>query len=484
MDAFVQRAMGAWNVPGLALGIIRDGRVIHARGYGWRDVSRRLPVTPTTSFAIGSCTKAFTATALGLLVDEGKVGWDVPVREYIPELRLHDPVASELVTLRDLLAHRSGLPRHDMLWVNAPWDRGELLRRFRYLEPSKTFRSAYEYNNLMYVLAGLVIERVSGSSWEHFINARLCKPLGMASVSFANLAMARRADHALGYHRHGRRLRRVAHENAAAIGPAGSMNVELPDMCVWTAFQMSGGKQRGTRLIKQQTMREIHTPQVAFREDASHTELLDPAYALGWVVQPYRGHRRLTHGGCLDGFNACVSFMPEMGIGVVVLTNVTASPLTRLIPYAVYDRLLGLPPIAWHGRFKLEEARQRATTLANARRRRTQRRPGTRLCHPLQAYTGNYHHPAYGDLHVSLSRGRLVSTLHDIVRPLEHFHYEEFEMISRGTWPWRKRVVFTTGPDGKVASLAASLQDGVAAIVFVRRDRAARRQQPRNAGRR
>ncbi len=464
-DAFVLRRMKEWHVPGVAVGVVKDGRPIHIRGYGLRHVGSRLPVTGRTCFAIGSCTKAFTGTAMGILVDEGKVDWDTPVREYLPSFRMRDPVASKLMTARDLLTHRSGLPRHDMVWSGTSDDRDALFKRLRYLEPSKLFRSVYQYNNLMFMAAGVLIERRAGCSWEQFVRQRILEPLGMSSVTFANVAMAQGEDFALGYDRRGKRVVHVPHENVVPVGPAGSMNANVVDMCRWVAFQMSRGKKGRKRIISEQALKTIHTPQVVFQEDEPYEELLDPSYAMGWTVQAYRGRRRLKHGGCVDGFNAGTSFLPDDRLGVVVLTNVTRSPLTRVLAYNVYDRFLGPDEIPWSARLKRLECKKRA----DARSRRTSRKHEGRTSHPLRAYVGQYEHRGYGRLTVTLEGGKLRATYNGITRSLKHEHHDEFGMLFRGTWPGpNRKVTFRLGKDGRINSLAAALQEGVRDIVFRR----------------
>lgn len=467
-DAFLAARLKDWNVPGTAVGIVRDGRIIHARGYGFRDIRHKLPVTAETSFAIGSCTKSFTAMAMGILVDDGKMGWDTPVREYVPSFAVHDPIATQLMTAQDLLTHRSGLPRHDMVWVNTPFDRNALFHKLRHLEPTRSFRGGYQYNNLMYMAAGVMVEKLAGCSWETFIKKRILQPLGMNSVTFSNTEMAALSDRSLGYDRRGRRTVRVPHENVTPVGPAGAMNANIVDLCRWVTFQLNGEGPPGKRLLTRKTLKNIHSPHVTFTEDDDLKELLDPSYALGWIVQPYRGHRRLTHGGCVDGFNANISFMPDHNMGVAVLTNVTASPLTRIIPYTIYDRLLGLKPIDWSARFREIERQARVKKQREAGRTRAQQRRGTRPSHSLATYAGQYEHPAYGSLIIKVNGRKLHSLYNNVVRPLAHFHFEQFEMISRGTWPWRKRVTFHTGLNGKIVSVAVAFQEGADDIVFIR----------------
>jgi len=469
-DAFVRRQMKAWSVPGAAIGIVKNGQVIYAEGHGLRDMRRGLPVTERTTFAIGSCTKAFTATAAGLLVDDGKLDWDTPVREYLPSFRLHDPIATELMTLRDLLTHRSGVPRHDMVWVGTPLDRSGLFERLRHLQPSKSFRSKYQYSNLMFMAAGVVIERAAGCSWEEFVQRRILEPLGMSSVTFSNVAMAAGEDFALGYDRRGKRVVRVPHENIVPVGPAGAINTNVLDMCRWATFQMNKGKVGRRQIIKAKTLQTIHAPHQVFPQEHPYPELLDPAYALGWSVEPYRGRRRLTHGGCVDGFNARISFMPDASIGVVVFTNVTGSPLIQLLSYNAFDRLLGLDEVNWSARLRRQEKEEKKKKRAEARKARTRRERGTRPSHALEAYVGDYEHPGYGTMTITLENRKLKATYNGHTRSLEHYHYDQFGMVFRGTWPSPdKRVTFHVAADGRIGSLSAALQEGVNDIVFKRK---------------
>jgi CubicO group peptidase (beta-lactamase class C family) len=460
--------MKQWNVPGVAVGIVERTRPLHMAGYGVRHLQTGEPVTPDTAFAIGSCTKAFTTAAMAILAGEGKLDWDTPVREYLPSFRLHDPVATELMTPRDLVTHRGGLPRHDMTWVGTPWTRSELFERIRHLEPSKSFRSTYQYNNLMFMVAGVLIERLADCSWESFVTERITRPLGMDSVTFSNVDMARSENHALGYDRRGKRIVHVPHENTVPVGPAGSMNASLADMCRWVAMNLNRGRSGRRRIVNTDALAVTHTPQTVYQNDDEprYAELLDPAYAMGWTVQPYRGRRQIAHSGCVDGFNARTSFLPDDGFGVVVLTNVTNSPLLRIISYNVYDRMLGLDPVSWGTRFRKQEQAKRRATRARSRRRS---RTGTRPSVPLADYAGRYENPGYGTMEVRMNGKRLQAVYNGITRSLQHEQFDQFGMVFRGTWPGpNRRVVFRIDEAGRVGSLAAALQEGVADIVFIR----------------
>src|SRR4030043_709070 len=231
-----------WKVPGLAVSIVKDGKIIFAEGFGYRDVEQKLKVTPHTVFAIGSCTKAFTATAMGMLVDEGKVGWDKPVRDYLPAFNLQDVVASERMTPRDLLCHRSGLPRHDAMWYGSALSREEIFSRLQYLEPSKDFRTVWQYQNLMFMTAGYLVGEMAGMRWEAFIQKRIFEPLEMKESNFSVNDSQKAPDFALPYQEKNAKVEPVPFRNLDAIGPAGSINSNVLAMANWIRMNLNKGK--------------------------------------------------------------------------------------------------------------------------------------------------------------------------------------------------------------------------------------------------
>jgi len=364
-DRSVRRYLKDWGVPGCAVGVVKDSRVVFAKGFGFRDLRRGLSVTENTLFRIGSCTKAFTAVGVGILVDEGRLAWNMPVRKYLPSFRLRDPVATKQTTLRDILCHRTGMGQHSDVWFCSPMSRKELLSKLADLEPVREFRSGFAYSGLMYAIAGLVIERVTGQSWEEFTREHVLDPLGMKS----SYCLARdgdaseriRREQAVGYVKKGKRSVPYFHgekKNSSAagelgpIGPAGSIVSNVTDTCRWLAALLSGGGNGSFPGLSSGSLREICTPQVPEPGHTLFPELLDASHAMGWRVQPYRGLRDIWHGGQCCGMTAGVSFLPSEGIGVVVLTNGVRHPLWRMLPFVIYDRILGLEPIRWNNRFR------------------------------------------------------------------------------------------------------------------------------------
>lgn len=305
--SLVRRLMARDQIPGVAVGVVERGQLVYARGFGYRDVENHLPMTPNTLFPLGSASKAFTATAIALLADEGRIALDAPVRNYLPDFSLEDPVASATLTTRDLLTHKSGLPRHDFFWYQAPFSRDELYRRLRFLEPSGPPRTRWRYNSLMFVVAGRIVERVSGESWESFVQARLLVPLNMRRTLLSPEAMEADSDHASPYAlREGRAQRIPMLKRLSAIAPAGAVQSSVRDLARWLTFHAT----RSPALLGQGMWRELHRPQ-AKMPASDQPEVQHPYYALGWVHESYRGHPLVFHNGAIDGFTVHLGFLPE-----------------------------------------------------------------------------------------------------------------------------------------------------------------------------
>jgi CubicO group peptidase (beta-lactamase class C family) len=390
--ALVRRLMARDQIPGVAVGVVERGHLVFARGFGYRDVDSRLPVTPDTLFPVGSCSKAFTATAIALLADEGRIGLDTPVRTYLPDFSLHDPVASATLTPRDLLTHRSGLPRHDLFWYEAPFSRDELYRRLRFLEPGGPPRARWRYNSLMFVVAARIVEQVSGQSWESFVQARILRPLNMRRTLLSPEAMEADADHASPHSIRDGRVQRIPMlKGLNAIAPAGAVQSSVRDLARWLAFHTM----RSPGLLQERLWRELHRPQ-AEMPAADQPEVQHPSYALGWIHESYRGHTLVVHNGAIDGFTAHLGFVPETGHGLIVLLNrERATAAMTALAYSAYDRLLGLAPLDWEGR------PEETPLLLQAVR-------GVALDFPIEQVVGSYEHPAYGLLTIWAQGDRLM----------------------------------------------------------------------------
>ena len=315
IDALAESALRAWQAPGCAVAIVKGDRVIFQKGYGVKELGKPDPITTRTVFAIGSTTKAFTTALLAMLNDEGRLQWDDPVRKYLPAFQLADPLANERLTLRDLVSHRTGLSRNDVLWYGSPMSRGELLERIGRVPLTKPFRSAWQYQNLMFLAAGEAAAAAAGTSWDALVRQRIFEPLGMRSTSSSTWDVA--ADHASPHVRREGRTQLTAWRNIDNIAPAGSINSNLEDLSNWLRLQMNDGvAPNGGRLISSRNMREMHTPQMAMRPEDWGRNFTDEtsqmAYGLGWFLMDYRGHHVVNHGGAIDGFSGQL-FIPAEG---------------------------------------------------------------------------------------------------------------------------------------------------------------------------
>jgi len=475
-DEYITPLLGEWKVPGMALAAVKDGELVFAGGFGKRNLTTDAEVTPRTIFAVGSSSKAFTATALAMLVDKGKLSWDTPIREYLPSFKLYDNMASEHMTPRDLLVHNSGLPRHDLAWYRADKSREELVASLRYFEPCKDFRSTWQYQNIVYATAGYLVEHVSGLRWEDFVQQRIFEPLGMTN-SYIDDASAREhvTDYSLPYRGKDGEIKEVPfYSHWRALAPAGSIHSCVEDMSKWVLFHLNKGKVDERQLVSEVQMAQLHSPQMAGVEREMITldprqfpELFYTSYAMGWFVTSYRGHTLLHHGGSIDGFHALVAFLPRENLGVVTLTNTDTSMLETIAAYHALDLLLDAEPADWHGRYfkiyqGLVDAGKRAREAARA-----DRVPDTSPSHDLAAYAGTFEHSGYGKVEIELEGEQLALSYNAITGPLDHFHYDSF-IITADEFDADFRVTFSANERGDIESLAVPLEEKVAPIVFKR----------------
>ncbi|MDH4270612.1 MAG: serine hydrolase, partial [Candidatus Aminicenantes bacterium] len=423
-DAWAAKMMTERKVPGLAISVVKGGQVMYARGFGMRDVRQGLQVTPHTLFAIGSCTKAFTAADIGILVDEGKVAWDKPVRTYLPSFKLYDETATEHMTPRDLLSHRSGLPRHDLVWYGSPFSRRQLFDRLQYLEPSKGFRELWQYQNLMFMTAGYLVGEIAGTTWEDFTRKRILEPLGMKESNFSVTHSTKSEDYALPYAEKKDKIEAIPFRNLDEIGPAGSINSNVLDMANWVLLNLAKGKFAGQQIVSEASLAQIHSPQMVVSQPLQYKEVLYPSYGMGWMIVPYRGHLMLQHGGGIDGFSASVCFMPQDDFGVVILTNKGGTPLTSILNNNLCDRLLGLDQIDWSARIR--DAQKKAKEVADKAKKEAEkdRKADTKPSHPLEDYVGDYDHPGYGTITISKEGDALKAKFNALDGALRHYHYD------------------------------------------------------------
>lgn len=469
-DSYMAQVMNSWKVPGAAVVIVDRGEVVLSKGYGFRDLSASLPATPHTRFAIGSITKSFNVAVLGMLVDEGKLDWDKPVLQYLPDFRMYNQFATESITIRDLVTHRTGLPRHDMVAYTSDFSRREIVRRLRYLQPSADVRTLFQYSNLMYVVAGCVAEQVSGMRWEDLVTERVLHPLGMTETNFSISGIRSSSDFALPYKQGRDRLAQVDFLDMDSIGPAGEINSTIADLARYLMFHINRGRVEDKRLLTEYNSLQMQTTQIAIPGPPEYDDLGPKGYGMGFYISTYRGHKLVEHSGDTEGFAAELAFLPEQRSGVVILTNLNNSPLRNIVAYNVLDRLLGLAQASWSLRF--EESRKRGQPIDKGAFTEgdTYHKSSTRPSHEVSSYVGEYTNPGYGTANISVDgQGNLRLRLNRRTRALRHFHYDVFEIPDDPLDPLqRKKVIFLMDHRGDIRSLTIPLESRVSDIVFTR----------------
>lgn len=464
-ESDMERMRAGANVPGVAIAIVKDGQILYAGGFGQRDVASGAAVTADTLFMIGSTTKAFAATAVGLLAErQADFSLSEPVRRYMPDFQLMDPVATSLTTPIDLLAHRTGLPRHDLVWYNSPLNRRQLFERLRYLGSDFTFRETFLYNNLMYLTAGLLVERRTGTTFEDFVETNLLAPLGMERTSFTLAALEADPDHALGYAIDGAGqpvvLPYVDLSNAA---PAGVMNSSVNELSRWVLLQLQRGEFGGQRLVAASTLQTLQAPRVALGTTANSPgcfmcapDIRYLTYGMGWLQMDYRGRTMIWHNGQIDGFKAFVSFVPEANVGVVVLANATHIDLPMIGALTAYDRVLGLPARDW-----LARGTQPLTVTP------TCDGVGRPLGRDLASVTGVFDHPAYGRFTLAVVDGTLNASVRNL-GATSVYEDDDGVLKMRGYPVGMCELMTTDDGAGRVQSVAIKLESLAPRIVFDR----------------
>jgi CubicO group peptidase (beta-lactamase class C family) len=467
LDVLAAESMAEWKVPGLAIAVVHNGETAFLKAYGQRDVEAGLPVTTRTQFTICSITKTFTATGLAMLVDEGRLDWAKPVRDYIPEFRLHDPIATDRITVRDLLCHHSGLPRHDWIWMPGGLSRAQMLAAMRYIEPSRDVRTDFQYNNLGYNAAAIVAERASGLGWEDFTRARLTEPLGM-SVTFTTEDLAAADDAAAPYsmHRDQRQRTRLWPIHTTA---AGAINTSITAIADWMKFLLGEGEFKGARLLSPALVRELQAPRV-HAGAPGFAEFGHSHYGLGFGSFTYRGEPVVGHSGGWIGWSTLMRMMPARKLGVAVFSNLGGAPVPSILINHVFDRVCGNEPVPWLDRLRDLRRKALAQQEVDEQTQKTARKPNTQPSHDLAAYAGHYEHPAYGQMVITRTGDTLHWAYRGLEAPLSHRHYDTFEVpqIPYELNPDRLAISFTTDRDGNIASLSAQLEPLVADIVFRR----------------
>lgn len=480
-SGYIDEARESWHCPGVAVAIVRDDEVIHQSAHGWRDVENQLPVTVDTRFPLASVTKSFTAMSVALMVDEGKLEWDKPVQEYLPEFVFDDQYVTRHITVRDMLSHRTGLPRHDLAAWRLDLPPADFIRRMRHLKFSASFREKFQYNNLMFHAAAYLVESVARQRWDEFVRDRIFTPLGMTASNFEPAAPQAGQHSAKGYRvdrddegvATGLTETPVGLHTELSPGAAGALHSTLADLIRWLKVHVNEGRSGATQLVSPANLKQMHLPHMV-RPGGGISEALFGntifTYGLGWFVDPYQGLTLVSHGGNVEGHSLVVGFVPQERLGVVVLTNVAGLPLRDALLYESVDRALDRPAADWnaklHGIFdpilvgrghgKRDSAAERAAGAPPSR--------------PLATYVGEFEAKGYPDLAVRQQGDELQARLIDNLpwTPLRHYHYDVFEW-DLVDWEEKLKVRFLTNDAGEMDAVSLPIEPAVDNVEFTRK---------------
>ena len=467
-DQYMAQTLKDWNTPGACVGIVYKNKLVFAKGYGYRDFEKKLPVTPNTLYQIASNTKLFTTIATGMLVEDGKLDWDKPIKTYVPSIQFYNDELNNTVTIHDMLSHRTGISRHDLIWYKADFSRHELFEKLKYLEPSQPLRQGFLYNNLMYAASGYIIELLTGKTWENFVHENIFTPLGMNSTVFSISDMTKQADYGVPFNekRDTNILYRIPfYEETGGLGPAGSIISNVNDMSHWLLALMNDGKYESKQVLPSAAVKASLMPSVALPNtnlERGYTENLNAVYCMGRQQSSYRGHLLAYHGGDLPGFHSQISYMPTDSIGVIVFViGDQSAPLYNIISYNVYERLLGLSLTPWSERILKDVKEGKRIGREGRGKAAVGKVEGTNPSHPLEDYAGEYENAAYGIIKITQKDTALQFTLHHISLPLYHFHYDRFD-TPNDEEDGLFSLNFGTNPQGDIDRFVISLDEGEA----------------------
>ncbi|MGI5883370.1 MAG: serine hydrolase [Candidatus Spyradocola sp.] len=469
VKANVEKELKAWDQPSMALGVVKDGKIELCEAFGYADVEAGRKADADTLYQIGSCSKAFTAAAAAVLVDQGKLDWDTPVIEYLPWIRFMDPFTTYHATTRDLLCHRTGLPRHDAYWIDGPCTRREMVENLRNMQPAWSFRSHWCYQNTCFVAVGMLIEELSGMTWEDFVRKYLLEPIGMTRTTFYVDDIAGDPNHAEPYDRPIPTdltgvvkvpfLKSDREDRAKGIGapygPAGSIMSTVTDMLKWVEFNLNNGKVGDKQVVSEANMKELHKPQMLLSEPllTDFAEMDFYSYGMGWFTETFRGHKMVEHGGNINGFTALVTMVPDQKLGIVSLVNFNDSFDTYATTYEIIDSYLGVTGGDWQNRLRGFVSEVFGSVVDQMKGMNGDPVPNTHPTHALAEYAGTYRNACYGDIVIAEKDGGLTFTYNKKVSPLTHFHYDTFRIDDAHALFNGMTFSFETGKNGKVADI-------------------------------
>lgn len=457
-DAYVQQAVKDWKVPGLAIVVVKDNQVVFKKAYGTRDMSTDKPVDTQTLFACASTTKAMTAACMGMLVDQGKISWDDPVIKHLPGFKLYDPFVTREIRIRDLFLHNSGVGNADYLWANNNLSTEEIVSRLQLIKPAYSFRAGFIYQNIFYVVAGQVIEKVSGMPWSDFITKNIFTPLGMNRTR-PLLSLVTDANITRPHYLIDSTIQPIDHESADAVGAAGSVLSSIDDISLWLKCMLDSSKYAGGRLVKPETWKELLRPQTFVPESEFYPtqKITQPnftTYAMGWFQQDYKGKKLNFHTGSLNGLVAIHAQIPELKTGVYIFANLDHAEIRHALMFKAFDQFALGGDRDWSKEFLALYGERKRVAEQKAKSAADKRVLNTKPSLPLQEYAGKYSDPLYGNIELKVVNDHLEALFNQTATGvLSHWNYDSFQLSWNKKWDGKDLVSFNLDTEGKVAEL-------------------------------
>lgn len=471
IDSFVQKILNDWKIPGIAIGIIKDDSIYLNKGYGYRNLEQKLPVTSQTLFPIASVTKSFTGIDLCLLEEEGKVNLQSPVKSYIPAFALYNNQLTNETTLIDLLSHRTGLPSHDALWWSTDKTREQLFQSLKYLQPNKQFREAWQYSNLSYMTSGYILQLVSGESWESYTQEKILKPLEMTNTNFSVKNIQASSNFSYPYKYINGNIQRITFRNLDAVAPCGGIVSSVEDMLKYVQMLVQKGKYKDKQIIPERVLAKAEQPVVIMPYTGTNGSA--SVYGLGFQQETFDKYLLIEHRGEIDGFTSILTLVPEMKIGIIILANTDVVQPTGIIRNRLLEHLLKLAVTdentnavkGWmaYTQHEQKESLTKVQKILDS----DDRIKGTHPSHALEAYTGEYTNPGYGTIKVEKDGDDLKIIRYDYQSKLSHYHYDYF--LTNELFPfYRTTFEFKTNGDGFIDQLVIQMETKVDPITFTK----------------
>jgi len=483
----LNKVLKTWDAAGFAVAVIEKNRVVYAKGFGYRDYENKLPVTTNTLFAIGSCSKSFTTSLLGILRDEGKLKFTDSPRDYIPELKFYTNEMNNLVTIKDMMSHRTGLPRHDPSWYwFSTYSKDSLIQRIQYQPPFAEVREKWYYNNFMFLAQGVITERITGNTWEDNIRSHFFAPLQMKTSNLSIDELEKSSEPAIGYRVSDGKIKKMNYYHIAAMAPAGSINSSVTEMANWVIAWVNGGKFQEKQIIPKDFVKEAISSQMVVNSgipDKEFPELHFSNYGYGWFLSSYKGHFRVEHGGNINGFSASTSFYPTDSVGIVVLANQNGSTIPSVVRNIISDRILDVDKTKWDKILKRrrEEAEKKQKEASDKEEKENKNLNTGLPSHGIGSYAGEYFHPGYGKFQISEDDGDLYAEFPLYKYLLKHLRFDVFELyeVKDEKDGEEKKEVDTSGDavttfnfntdiEGYISGLNVKIEPSIDPITFTR----------------